>query len=310
MGSAEWQNWHPAFKLLEAPVAGQTGTKRSTNRPRKIKQVASQYGNANTTSTILPPKLVGTKCTAEVTIEGRKVNCLLDTGSQVTTVPLSFFQTHLSYHSLKSLDDLLDVELQIEGANGEAVPYLGYVELNLLFPEEFLGKETVPTLVLVVPNVNSVPQVLIGTNTLDVLYSSYVEKHDCRPQSSLPGYKVVLKILEVRKKQASTGALGLIRARSNTPEVVPAGGTVVVEGQVHMNGAHQDKWAVVEAAAVSSIPGGLLVASSLCTLPVKRPCSMSILLRNETQHDVTIPPRTVLAEIHAVQQVMGKEPPR
>ena len=310
MGSAEWQNWHPAFKLLEAPVAGQTGTKRSTNRPRKIKQVASQCGNANTTSTILPPKLVGTKCTAEVTIEGRKVNCLLDTGSQVTTVPLSFFQTHLSHHSLKSLDDLLDVELQIEGANGEAVPYLGYVELNLLFPEEFLGKETdVPTLVLVVPNVNSVPQVLIGTNTLDVLYSSYVEKHDCRPQSSLPGYKVVLKILEVRKKQASTGALGLIRARSNTPEVVPAGGTVVVEGQVHMNGAHQDKWAVIEAAAVSSIPGGLLVASSLCTLPVKRPCSMSILLRNETQHDVTIPPRTVLAEIHAVQHVMGKEPP-
>lgn len=75
-----------------------------------------------------------------------------------------------------------------------------------------------------------------------------------------------------------------------------------------MSGAHQDKWAIVEAASVSSIPGGLLVASSLCTLPVKHPCSMSILLRNETQHDVTIPPRTVLAEIHAIQQVMRKEP--
>ena len=271
--------------------------------------MASKCGNANTTSTILPHKLVGTKCTAQVTIEGHKVNCLLDTGSQVTTIPLSFFQTHLSHHSLKSLDDLLDVELQVEGANGEAVPYLGYVELNLLFPEEFLGKETeVPTLALVVPDVSSVPQILIGTNSLDVLYSSYVERHDCRPQSFLPGYRVVLKILEVRKKQSSTGALGLIKARSNTPEVVPAGSTAVVEGQVHMSSAHQDKWAVVEAASVSSLPGGLLVASSLCTLPVKRPCSMSILLRNETQHDVTIPPRTVLAEIHAVQQVMGKDP--
>lgn len=141
------------------------------------------------------------------------MNCLLDTGSQVTTIPLSFFQTHLSHHSLKSLDDLLDVELQVEGANGEAVPYLGYVELNLIFPEEFLGKETeVPTLVLVVPDVSSVPQILIGTNSSDVLYSSYVEEHDCHPQSSLPGYRVVLKILEVRKKQASTGALGLIKA--------------------------------------------------------------------------------------------------
>jgi hypothetical protein len=308
MGSAKWQHWHPAFKLLEAPVAGQTGTKRSTKRPRKIKQVASKCGNANTTSTILPPKLVGTKCTARVTIEGHKLNCLLDTGSQVTTIPLSFFHTHLSHHSLKSLDDLLDVGLQIEGANGEAVPYLGYVELNLLFPEEFLGEETeVPTLVLVVPNVNSVPQILIGTNSLDVLYS-FVERHGCRPQSFLPGYRVVLKILEVREKHASTGALGLIKARSNTPEVVPAGSTVVVEGQVHMSGAHQDKWSFVEAASVPSLPGGLVVASSLCTLPVKRLCSMSILLRNESQHDVTFPPRTVLAEIHAVQQVMGKEP--
>lgn len=89
---------------------------------------------------------------------------------------------------------------------------------------------------------------------------------------------------------------------------MPAGSTVALEGQVHMSGAHKDKWAVVEATSVSSLPGGLLVASSLCTLPVKRPRSMSILLRNETQHDITIPPRTVLAEIHAVQQVMGKEP--
>ena len=177
MGSAKWQHWHPAVKLLEAPVAGQTGTKRSTKRPRKTKQLASKCGNAITTSTILPPKLVGTKCTAQVTIEGHKLNCLLDTGSQVTTIPLSFFHTHLSHHSLKSLDDLLDVELQIEGANGEAVPYLGYVELNLLFPEVFWGKETeVPTLVLVVPDVNSVPQILIGTNSLDVLYSSFVER--------------------------------------------------------------------------------------------------------------------------------------
>lgn len=223
MGSAKWQHWHPAVKLLEAPVAGQTGTERSTKRPRKTRRVASKCGNANTSSTILPPKLVGTKCTAQVIIEGHKANCLLDTGSQVTTIPLSFFQTHLSHYSLKSLDDLLDVELQVEGANGEAVPYLGYVELNLTFPEKFLGIETeVPTLVLVVPDVSSVPQILIGTNSLDVLYSSYVEEHDRRPQSSLSGYKVVLKILEVRKQQASTGALGLIKAQNNTRQVVPA----------------------------------------------------------------------------------------
>lgn len=125
---------------------------------------------------------MGTKCTAQITIEGKEVNCLLETGSQVTTIPLSFYKGHLPHHRLKSLDDLLDVELEVEGANEEAVPYLGYIELNLTFPKELFGKEIeVPTLVLVVPDVNHMPQILIGTNSLNVLYSDYVDRNGCRP---------------------------------------------------------------------------------------------------------------------------------
>lgn len=161
------------------------------------------------------------KYTAQITIEGKEVNCLLDTWSQVTTIPLSFYKSHLPHHCLKYLDDLLDVKLEVEGANGEAVPYLGYIELNLTFPNEFLSKETeVCTLVLVVPDVNNVPQILISTNSLDVLYSSYVDRNGCRPQSSLPGYRVVLKILEVRQRQASTEAFGWVKVQGNAPEVV------------------------------------------------------------------------------------------
>lgn len=264
----------------------------------------SKCAHAKTTSTRLPPGLVGTECTAQITMEGKEVNCL-DMGSQVTTIPLSFYKSHLPHHRLKSLDDLLDVELEVAGANGEEVPYLRYIELNLTFPEEFLGKETeVPTLVLVVPDVNNAPQILIGTNSLDVLYSNYVDRNGCRPQSSLPG--VVLKILEVQR-QAGTEALGRVKVQGNDPDVVPAGSTVIIDGLVHVSGAHGEKWVAVEAPTASSLPGGLLVASSLCILPVKCPYRVPVLLRNETQNGITIPPKTVLAEVHAVQQVMGKE---
>lgn len=308
MGPAKRDHWKPSVKLLGAPVAGQTGTEGKMKSPRNSRRVVSKSSNVNTTYPISTPKLVGTKCTAQVTIDGHKVNCLLDTGSQVTTIPLSFFKSHLSHHNLKLLKDLLDVELQIEGANGEAVPYLGYVEVNLLFPEEFLGKEiAVPTLALVVPDMNSVPQVLIGTNSLDVLYSNFVEDHDCRPQSFLPGYKVILKVLEARQRQTSTGVLGCVRMQTEVSAVVPAGQTIVMGGKIHMNSAHADRFVVVEASSKSSLPRGLLVANTLNSLPVKHSCSMSILLKNETQHDITIPPRAVLAEIHAVQQVTGPE---
>lgn len=56
------------------------------------------------------------------------------------------------------------------------MPYLGYIEMTVVFPPAFLGVSIeVHTLALVVPDVqaNSQSLVLIGTNTMDVLYDIY-----------------------------------------------------------------------------------------------------------------------------------------
>lgn len=99
-----------------------------------------------------PHGLVGTKTTAQVTIAGRDTNCLLDTGSQVTTVPQSFYEGHLADLTIHPLNELLEVE----GANGQSVPYLGYVELTITFPKEFVGSDIdVHTLALVIPHLRS-----------------------------------------------------------------------------------------------------------------------------------------------------------
>lgn len=85
--------------------------------------------------------------------------------------------------------------MEVEGANGQSVPYLGCVELNLIFPKEFLGTDIeVTTLALVVPDLINLPQVLIGTNILDALYSSYVQKEIVNPNPVSPRYAAVLKI--------------------------------------------------------------------------------------------------------------------
>lgn len=56
---------------------------------------------------------MGTRSTGEIGIKGMNFNCLFDTGSQVTTVPHSFYNTYLSVHEIKPLNNLLE----IEGAN-------------------------------------------------------------------------------------------------------------------------------------------------------------------------------------------------
>ncbi len=63
----------------------------------------------------LPKGLVGVKCTAQIIIGGKEVDCFLDTGSQVTAVPQSFYESYLSDLPLKLLENLLEVE----GANGK-----------------------------------------------------------------------------------------------------------------------------------------------------------------------------------------------
>lgn len=179
--------------------------------------------------TKLPKGLIGIKCTGQIYIDDIKVNCLLDTGSQVTTIPLSFHKKYLSHHPMQSLESLLE----FEGANGQSVPYLWYVEVTLMFPKEFLGTDAeVTTLALVVPDLINVPQVLIVTNTLNALYSNCVQKETVSPNPASHGYAAVLKTLDVRHKQSYAEAFGGVTLKGTVPETVLAGHTAVLDGVV------------------------------------------------------------------------------
>lgn len=72
---------------------------------------------------------------------------LVDTGSQVTTISENFHKEYLSNSPIQQLDDIL----KIEGAGGQDVPFLGFIEVDISFPEETNGVgEYLPTVVLLV----------------------------------------------------------------------------------------------------------------------------------------------------------------
>lgn len=264
------RNHHSAFKLKSVFIAGLTGTEKNKQCPK------------------------------------HKSISLLDTGSQVTTIPLSFYKSHLSQHPMQPLNHLLEVE----GANGQAVRHLGYVELTLKFPQEFLGIEAeVPTLALVVPDLMYTPQILIGTNTLDVLYADHAQATMPQVKSYYHGYRAVIRVLEAKRRLASASVLGQVKVKGGTPEVITAGSTVVLDGCVNIIGPLLETWVAVEPSTSSFLPGGLLVANSLHSLPRKRNVQIPVVLKNETQTNLIIPPRAVLAEVYAVQNVIeGRQP--
>ncbi len=280
---------------------GQTGAELKSDRPT-TNRVSNKCQFSRKSEASLPKGLVGARCIAEISIAGEKCHCLLDTGSQVTTIPKSFYEQHLTRHTINSINDILEVE----GANGLSVPYEGYIEVDITFPEEFLGVSVqVPTIALVVPNVKPSNQsmVLIGTNTLDVLYEQSLKSNSPTYQPSSFGYRVVLSTLETRRRQNTSGILSYVRLKGKAHEVMAAGQTVVVEGFVTVPPG-VDKCVVVEHPSNSSLPGGVFVKRCLLTLPKTLPYHLPVVLTNETEHDIAIPSRCTVAELHVVESLL------
>ncbi|XP_027854991.1 uncharacterized protein LOC114133351 [Xiphophorus couchianus] len=281
------------IKLETASVVGHTeAVYMNSPKERKMK--------------ILPRGLVGTKSTGQVQIKGDQFNCLLDSSSQVTTIPYSFYNTYITDHKIKPINNLLE----IEGANGQTVPYLGYVEVNITFPPELFGLPVeVDTFALVVPDIKpSQHLILIGTNTLDVAYSKRFDTHpDQSFQPMISGFIAVYKILQHRYAQSLNDYSATVTLQSNQPQVITAGQTTVVEGCLAARLWQDEKQVLLENPSSYALPGGLMVKTCLIDLPQHRPCHPPVVISNESDHEIHIPARAVIAEISTFQSVISQE---
>ena len=74
-------------------------------------------------------RLIGKRNESPVVVDGVKYPGLLDAGAQMSTITIS--QAKKMGLKIQNLESLLD----IEGGGGIAIPYIGYVEVNLQIPE-------------------------------------------------------------------------------------------------------------------------------------------------------------------------------
>ena len=99
----------------------------------------------------------------DIVLQGSSAKALLDTGSMVSTVSQSFYDSLADKPELNSLDAL---GLNVSIAAGTSLNYSGFIECNILIP--FLSDISFDVPVLVVPDnhVNSSCPVIIGTNVI------------------------------------------------------------------------------------------------------------------------------------------------
>ena len=169
----------------------------------------------------LPDNLIGKANEVKGTIENISCQTLVDTGSQISTIAHSFYNSNLSSLKLYDCRDLLHVE----GAGGDRIPYIGYifaaVGLQGISPIE------VPVLVVNDTLYNSQVPLLVGTNFLSHM--------QCNPSTRIP-HSVQLARQSVQLVQRhldkSNGVYGTLYASEDV--TVLAGHVLVMCGNVRV----------------------------------------------------------------------------
>ena len=235
--------------------------------------------------------LVGKSTDVSITIEGQVCQALLDSGSMVSTISEEFCQ--ILKLSLHPLDDLINVE----GAGGHIVHYLGYVEAKIDIGSPVCSSLNV--LLLVVPQTRyhqSVP-VLLGTNVLQMLVPN-LQKHD---KLDSPWSTVLICMTQLDDS--------LTVKTTKVVKVLP-GESITFKGFVRTQAVSNKMCVIPEESSRSFLPGGLIIRPDMHTLvPGKSSTSLSMQVQNIREKPVSIPANYRFCCLHQVHVVSSTEDP-
>ena len=109
--------------------------------------------------------MVGDANESNIEIYGKNVSALIDSGAMVSSLSEDFYN---SLEPRPILHDLTDFKLDVYAADGNQLPYSGYIEAEIVLP--FIRSENksilVPMLVTPVTEYRKNVPVVIGTNVI------------------------------------------------------------------------------------------------------------------------------------------------
>ena len=222
-------------------------------------------------------------------MNGVPVQCVIDSGSEVSTVTESFFYSHLYKADipLHSSNDWL----KLTAANGLAIPYLGYLEADV----EVCGTVLPRRGVLVIkdpPGTSSNKKLaipgLLGMNVLSCLK----DISDDIPWAS---------ILNI-KASATTGKAGIAKVAGKDDVLVPAGSVSVLR-VIGVRSEFQCQDVVVSPLSDQTVQNLVVVP----TLTHVQGGSMTVRVANLGQEDVWLKPKTRIGIIDAADDIQTEE---
>ena len=236
-------------------------------------------------------RAVGTCPVVEMKIGGVSTRCLLDTGSQVSTVTEQFFRQHLCGEE----DDMLSTAgwLRLTAANGLEIPYLGYLELEV----ETMGLKIPDCGFLVVKDPSSLETSVPGIVGMNIISQCRQLVH-AEFETTLKGnLESDWRGAFQRVQKCAVRRQTIARIAGKEKIHIPSASVVTVMAKGVPQRSECERQMLLEPANMP-VSGGLVVLPTLVdassnTVPVQ--------VVNLTQEDVWLNPRTRLGVLSPVE---------
>lgn len=237
-----------------------------------------------------------------VNINGVDTAALLDTGATVCTINTDFYNSYLQDVPLHSLDDII----KIKCADGENMPYLGYIKVTVS-TEDISSPNTKDCLMLVVPTTDYSKKVpaIIGTNFIKNIMNCVKQQNGERflqnTQMKTPWY-LAFRCVALREKELNRNRniLGIVKSAETCSIIIPPNKEVTISGFIDRQIPYQPVCAVLQKTSGSVIPDDLDISPSLVSYKYKDNYEVEVNISNITTRTVKIPPKALLCELHPV----------
>lgn len=259
------------------------------------------FGSQVASPSLEASKLISSCPHLNVQMGGVKVPCLVDTGSMVSTISETFFRKHFEPWGQERLQSCS--WLQLKAANGLAIPYIGYLELEV----HFCGKSMLQCGVLVVKDPpggapSGQPGVL-GMNIIRKCYQELFGQHGAalfsQPSvTSFPGPVVqALQKCHYASSTARPDVPGRLKVRGKKSCRIPGGVMKIVP--TTCSASFSGSTALFEPLE-AGLPAGLLASPALVQVSGG---TAYIPIVNVGLSDVLLYPRTVVGTLDTVNVV-------
>ena len=249
-------------------------------------------------------RLVGEANVTESFVNGLSCHGLVDTGSQVSTLAAHFYNEKLSELQLHPIGDLV----KVEGAGGQRVPILGYIEAEIRFPGNLAGSNmSQMALILIVPDTdyNKKVPLIVGTNVIKVCRDDCLQSSGVRYLQQLhmsATWKAAYQFLTKQEKvQNLDGKIALVKSKSRTPVKLKP-----FESRILMAVARTRK--VPSGTSLIFEPTekleSLAISASLVTVSTKGPwCKVPVQVQNHSVQPCWLNPGVVLGELQPMGEI-------